>query len=70
MPHFDIKKRSEYKFRIYMSLGVLAFIGLAALRTEIIGPGFWEIVFIGSSFALTSIAHSVWAIWAIDRANK
>jgi hypothetical protein len=53
-----------------MSLGVLAFIGLAALRTEIIGPGFWEIVFIGSSFALTSIAHSVWAIWAIDRANK
>mgnify|MGYP001274578221 CR=1 FL=1 len=70
MLQFDIKKRSEYKFRIYMSLGVLLFIGLAALRTGIIGPGFWEIVFIGLCFALTLIAHSLWAIGAIDRVNK
>ena len=70
MPGFDHKKCSEYKFRIYISLGVLLFVGVAIFRTEIIGPGFWEMVLIGAGFALASMAHSSWAIWTIDHPNK
>ena len=70
MPVFDAKKRIEYKFRIFMSLGVLVFVAVAALRTEIIGAGFWEMVLIGAGFAVVSIAHSGWAIWMIDYVNK
>ena len=58
MPHFDIKKRSEYKFRIFMSSGVLVFVGVAILRTKIVGPGFWEMVLIGAGFAIVSIGHA------------
>lgn len=70
MPIFDSKKRSEYKFRIFMSLGVLLFVAVAVLRSKIVGPGFWEMVLIGAGFAVVSIVHSGWAIWRIDHLNK
>ena len=70
MPVSDANKRKEYKFRIFMSLGVLGLVGIAVLRTEIVGPGFWEMVLIGSGFAVISIAHSGWAIWTIDYCIK
>jgi len=70
MPIFDPKKVSEYKFRVAMSLGVLVLIGIAAVRTEKFGPGFWEMATIGISFATASIAHSCWAIWNSSKPKK
>ena len=70
MPIFDPKKVSEYKFRVAMSLGVLVLIGIAAVRTENFGPGFWEMATIGISFATASIAHSCWAIWNSSKRTK
>ena len=70
MPIFDSKKSNEYKFRITISLCLLALIGLAALESQTVGPGFWEITLIGTGFALASIAHACWAIWSINCASK
>lgn len=70
MAILDIKKRSEYKFRIFMSLSVLVIVGVAVLRTKIVGPGFWEMVLIGAGFAIVSIGHAGWALWTIDHQIK
>ena len=70
MPIFDPKKVSEYKVRVAMSFGVLVLIGIAAVRTENFGPGFWEMATIGISFATASIAHSCWAIWNSSKPKK
>ena len=70
MAILDIKKRSEYKFRILLSLGVLVFVGVAILRTKMVGPGFWEMVLIGAGFAIVSIGHAGWALWRIDHLDK
>ena len=70
MPIFDPKKVSEYKFRVAMSFGVLVLIGIAAVRTENFGPGFWEMATIGISFATASIAHSCCLIWNSSKPKK
>ena len=70
MPIFDPQKVREYKVRVAMSLGVLVLIGIAAIRTENFGPGFWEMATIGICFASASIAHSCWAIWNSSKLKK
>ena len=70
MPVSDANKRKEYKFLIFMSLGVLGLVGIAVLRTEIVGLGFWEMVLIGAGFAVITIVHSGLAIWTIDHCIK
>jgi hypothetical protein len=70
MANLDIKKRSEYKFRIFMSLTVLVIVGVAVERTKIVGPGFWEMILIGAGFAIVSIGHAGWAVWRIDHPDK
>ena len=70
MPIFDPKKVSEYKLRLALSLGVLVLIGIAAVRTENFGPGFWEMAAIGIIFATASIAHACWAIWNSRKPKK
>jgi hypothetical protein len=53
-----------------MSLSVLVIVGVAVLRTKIVGPGFWEMILIGAGFAIVSIGHAGWALWRIYQLDK
>ena len=70
MALYDEKKRTEYKFRLILSVMLYVFILVALYFKRGNGPAASELALIGSAFCFGSIGHSAWALRQIKNTKN
>ncbi len=67
MALYDLKKRSEYKFRLISSVILFVFILIVLSYKGENGPAASELALIGFAFCFGSFGHSAWALRQIKK---
>ena len=70
MAMYDAKKRSEYKFRLLLSIILFVIIIFALSYKGGDGPAATELTLIGFAFCFGSFGHSAWALRQIKKTQE